>query len=310
MNTRQLRYFCATVESGSLTRAAERLFVAPTAISMQLAQLEQEIGGALFDRSVKPMALTALGKYFLPRANELVAQGQRLELDVKEVAKGRQGWLGIGFVRSLMYSIVPRAVRVFRAAHPNVKLELLELLSESQPEQLRNGRIHIGLSRHTHDADPPAGLAHTELFQDPFVAAFPAEHAFAKGRSVTMKQLSQIPYISFPRDPTSGYSSHVFSLLHGAGAQPRVEYEAVEIHTALGLVAAGLGYAIVGRSVAERSYHDVAFLALKGLTASTAVLAVTRTDEESPLAASMLSTLRSIHDVKPIRAASKRKRLP
>lgn len=306
MNTRQLRYFCATVESGSLGRAAERLFVAPTAISMQLVLLEQEIGGALFDRSVKPMALTALGKYFLPRAKELLAQGQRLELDVKEVAKGRQGWLGIGFVRSLMYSIIPKAVRVFRAAHPNVKLELVELLSENQPEQLRNGRIHIGLSRHTIDVEPPIGLVHTELFQDPFVAALPAEHAFAKGRSVTMEQLSQLAFISFPRDPTSGYSSHVFSLLHGAGAQPRVEYDAVEIHTALGLVAAGLGYAIVGRSVAERSYDDVAFRALNGLNTSTTVLAVTRSDEDSTLAASMLSTLTSIPDLKPMRAVGKR----
>ena len=70
MNFRQLRYFCEVVDSGTLTRAAERLFVAPTAISMQIAQLEESVGGALFDRSAKPMTLTPLAATFCrARAN-------------------------------------------------------------------------------------------------------------------------------------------------------------------------------------------------------------------------------------------------
>jgi len=132
MKITQVRCFCEVVDTGTLARAAERMHIAPTAISMQIAQLEQELGGELFDRSVKPMALTALGRFFLPRAHEFLSIGERLEQDTKDMATGRQGWLGIGFVRSLIYSVVPAAVQAFRREHPEVKLELIELLSISR----------------------------------------------------------------------------------------------------------------------------------------------------------------------------------
>ena len=191
MKFNQIRCFCEMAGSGTLARAAERLFVAPTAISMQISQLEQQLGGELFDRSVKPMALTALGRFFLPRARELLAMGHRLEQDARDVATGKRGWLGIGFVRSLIYSVVPAAVQAFRLQHPDVKIDLVELLSEDQPAQLRNERIQIGLSRHTGPTPPPADLKHTLLFEDPFVAAVPLRHPLARRQSATLAALTR-----------------------------------------------------------------------------------------------------------------------
>ncbi len=291
MNSRQLRYFCTVAEQGTLSRAAERLFVAPTAISMQIVQLEATLGGDLFDRTSKPMSLTNLGKFFLPRARELLSQGARLEQEARDVAAGKQGWLGIGFVRSLLYSVLPRAVRAFRQLHPAVKLELIELLSENQPAALRNGRIHVGLSRHIRPEEPPADLRHTALFEDAFVAAIPAQHPLARRKTVGLSALGELPLISYPKDPASSYALHVQSVLHTAGAHPKLGHEAIEIHTALGLVAAGLGYAVVGASVAERGQGDVVFVPIPEIQAGTTVLAVTRMDEEGILVASMLSTL-------------------
>lgn len=293
MKFNHLRCFCEVVDAGTLARAAERLFVAPTAISMQISQLEQQLGGELFDRSVKPMALTALGRFFLPRARELLTLGQRLEQDARDVATGKLGWLGIGFVRSLIFSVVPAAVRAFRLEHPEVKIDLIELLSEDQPAQLRNERIQIGLSRHTHPIDPPADLEHTLLFEDPFVAAVPAQHPLAKRQTARLTELDALPLISYPTNPTSGYAAHVQSVLRECGARPRIGHEAIEIHTALGLVAAGLGYAVVGASVAKRGPADVKFLSLPEVKARTRILAVTRQGEQNPLVASMLSTLRA-----------------
>lgn len=291
MKFRQLRYFCEVADSGTLVRAAENLFVAPTAISMQIAQLEQHLGGELFDRAVKPMALTALGKYFLPRARELLALGQRLEQNTQDVASGKRGWLGIGFIRSLLYSVLPKAVRAFRLQHPDVKIELVELLSEHQPDELLKGRIHIGLSRHTRPIEPPTGLRHRVLFEDPFVAAIPAQHPLAKKRNTTLAALAELSLVSYPQDPSSAFANYVLSLLYGAGARPHVGHEANEIHTALGLVAAGLGFAVVGRSVAQRGYNEVAFVGLPELKARSNVLAVTRCDEDSAFVASMMSIL-------------------
>lgn len=306
MKFNRVRCFCEVVDSGTLARAAERLYVAPTAISMQIAQLEQQLGGELFDRSVKPMALTALGHFFLPRARELLAMGQRLEQDTRDMATGKRGWLGIGFVRSLIYSVLPAAVQAFRREHPDVKLELIELLSEDQPAQLRNERIQIGLSRHTSPVEPPPGLEHALLFEDPFVAAVSMQHPLAKRKTATLAELDELPLISFPKDPASGYSAHVQSVLREYGARPRIGHEAIEIHTALGLVAAGLGYAVVGASVAMRGPNDVRFLSLPEVKARTRIVAVSRLGEQSQVAASMLATLKAL-GLQPARPARHRR---
>jgi DNA-binding transcriptional LysR family regulator len=197
--------------------------------------------------------------------------GERLEQDTKDMACGQRGWLGIGFVRSLIYSLVPAAVLAFRREHADVKLDLVELLSEDQPAQLRNDRIQIGLSRLVGPVEPLAGLDYTLLFDHPFVAAVPMQHALAKRKTVTLAELDALPLISFPRDRASDYASHVQSMLREHGARPRIGHEAIEIHTALGLVAAGLGYAVVGASVATRGPNDISFLSLPESQKSRAV---------------------------------------
>lgn len=291
MNFRQLRYFCEVVDSGTLAWAAERLYVAPTAISMQIAQLERHFGGELFDRSVKPMALTSLGKFLLPRARELLEMGQRVEQETCDMASGKRGWIGIGFVRSLLYSVLPDAVHAFRLTHPDVKVELVEMLSEQQPIQLRNGRIHIGLSRLTQSIEPPIDMHHTVLFEDPFVAAIPSQHPLAKRRTLGLQDLVDLPLISYPKDPYSSFAHHVMTVLAAEGVRPKLGNEAIEIHTALRLVASGLGYALVGASVAALEQSGVTFVALPDLQARTVVLAVTRADEDSTLVSAMVSTL-------------------
>lgn len=294
MKISQVQCFCEVAQQGTLARASERLFIAPTAISMQIAQLEGQLGGELFDRSVKPMSLTSLGRFFLPRARELVALNQSLEQETRDVAKGRSGWLSIGFVRSLIYSVVPAAVQAFRRTHPDVKIDLVELLSENQPAQLRNDRIQIGLSRLTELETPSSDLTHTLLFEDRFVVAVPMDHPLALQEVAALSDLADLPLISFPRDPTSGYAVHVQSILREQGCIPRTGPEAIEIHTALGLVAAGLGYSIVGASVAQRGPIDVKYLPLPELTSVSRILAVSRSGDQGPLVTSMLSALTSL----------------
>ncbi len=280
MNLRQLRYFCVVVEAGSASQAAARLHVAPTAISMQLAQLERHLGGRLLDRSTRPMRLTPLGRFFHPRALELLAQARSLDEDAQRVAAARQGWLGIGFTRSAIFSILPAAVRRFREAYPEVRVELVELLSEHQAGPLHDGTIHIGIARYvgSFDAHPP-GLACSVLFEEPFLAAVPAGHPLARRSSLSVGEVASMPFISYPKDAQTRFGARILLLLERAGATPEVGYEAIEIHTALALVAAGLGLTLVGRSVARHERADVAFLPIDDLPATTSVAALTRAGE-------------------------------
>ncbi|MBS1156044.1 MAG: LysR family transcriptional regulator [Proteobacteria bacterium] len=291
MNLRQIKYFCEVVEAGSAVQAAAQLFVAPTAISMQLAQLEEHLGGELFDRSRRPMELTALGKFFYPRAKELLAQARRLDEEAHGIAVGKLGWLGIGFTRSSIFSILPAAVRKFRESFPDVQLDLVELLSEYQVEQLREGRIHIGISRFIGTFDRPADLAHTVMFDDPFVAALPSNHPLAHQACISAADLGKEPFIIYPKDPLSAFGQQMLSLLRTAGENPVVAYEAIEIHTALALVAAGLGWTLVGKSISVNNRSDVVFLPVSDLQTGTTMVAVTRAGENSKLAEAFLSIL-------------------
>ncbi|MEP7084937.1 MAG: LysR family transcriptional regulator [Betaproteobacteria bacterium] len=291
MNLRQLKYFCEVVDTGSAVQAASRLFVAPTAISMQLSQLEETLGGALFDRSRRPMELTPLGKFFYPRAKALLVDDRRLEEEARGLAAGKRGWLGVGFVRSTIYSLMPNAIRRFRESFPDVQLDLVELLSEHQPAQLRSGRLHLGVSRFIGSFDQPADLKYTVLFEDPFVAVLPKGHGLARKTSVTCAEIAAQPFISYPKDPRTTFALQVQAMLHSTGVKPRVVYEAIEIQTALGLVAAGLGVTLAGASVTKHNRTDVAFVPLADLDVRSTVVAVTRVDEDSKLVDAFLATL-------------------
>ncbi|MEG0883573.1 DNA-binding transcriptional regulator, LysR family [Janthinobacterium sp. OK676] len=291
MNLRQLRYFCEVVEAGSATHAAERLHVAPTAISMQLGQLEAHLGGELFDRSRRPMEPTPLGRFFYPRAKELLLQAARLDDEAKGLATGSHGWLGIAFTRSATFSVLPRAIRQFRAAYPQVQLDLVEALSEYQPAQLRQGRIDIGLSRFIGPCEAPPDLRHAVTLDDPLVAALPLRHPLAGRTSLRAAELADIPFILYPKDPISPFGQQIVAALKAAGAEPAVAYSAVEIYTALSLVAAGLGATLVARSIAENNRTDVVFLPVDDIATSTTVVAVTRADEKSRLVSAFLEIL-------------------
>jgi DNA-binding transcriptional LysR family regulator len=292
MNLKQLKYFCEVVDAGSAAQAAPRLYVAPTAISMQLAQLEKHLGGELLDRSTRPMRLTPLGRFFHPRALELLAQAKSLDEDAQRVAAAKQGWLGIGFTRSAIFSILPAAVRRFREVYPEVRIELVELLSEHQAAPLHDGKIHIGIARYVGSFDPPAGLACSVLFEEPFVAAVPIGHPLARRASLSVEDIATVAFISYPKDPNTQFGARILLLLERAGAMPEVGYEAIEIHTALGLVAAGLGLTLVGRSVAEQNRTDVAFIPIDDLPDTTTIAALTREGEVSDFVEPFLRMLR------------------
>ena len=284
MNLRQLTYFCETAAGGSVSHAARKLFVAPTAISMSLSQLEAELGGSLFDRSARPMPLTALGRFLVPRALELLGQAQRLENDAKKVASARQGWLGIAFTRSVMLSVLPPAVRQFRMQFPDVRLELVELLSEHQATEITAGKVHLGISRFVGAIQAPPGFEARMVFEETLHAALPAGPGTLSGSPISLADLATHPFISYPRDPRTRYAAQILEAAKRLGAPLDVQHEAMEIHTALGLVAAGLGATLVGASVALRARSDVSFHPVTGLDASTTVAALLPLENLNPFA--------------------------
>lgn len=291
MNLRQLRYFVEIADTGSAAAAAGRLHVAPTALSMQLAALEDDLGGLLFDRSTRPMSLTTLGRYFHPRAKALLADARRLHDEASGVASGRTGVVAIGYTRSAIFSILPAAIKRYRSTHAGVRIELLAMLSEHQHEALRSGRIQVGVSRYLGPTPPMEGLTFTRLLDDPFVVALPVAHPLARRKTLRGEELGSLGLITYPRDPQSRFAEQTVSILRSAGSLAPVAYEAEDIHTALGMVASHLGFCLVGRSVSLGSRRDLAFARLTGIRDSAAVYAVTRSGEQDVAVTSLVEAL-------------------
>jgi len=293
MNLKELQYFCAVVEAGSANGAAAQLHVVPAAVSMQLGQLEDQLGGKLFDRSTRPMTLTPLGRFFYPKARAVLSDTSRMLEEAQDLSAGRLGWLSIGFTRSTIFSVLPEAVRALNAVAPKVRIDLTEILTEHQSDALRAGQIHIGLARAIGDFSTDAETECIPLFDDPLVAALPVTSPLARRKTVTPSELVELAYISYPKDPNSSFARHALQALENAGAKARVSYEAKEIHTALGLVAAGLGFTLVGQSVADGQRTDMRFRPVRGLKTLAKVFATRRKGVSHQLADAFLDILKA-----------------
>ncbi len=239
------------------------------------------------------MELTPLGQFLYPRAKEMLHQMSRLDEDAQGLAGGRRGWLGIGFVRSTLFSILPRTVQRFRALYPEVQLDLVEMLTEYQPVQLRSGQIHIGLSRFVGTFDRSADLTFTHVLDDPLVVALPKGHPLARKNVLSMQDLDNQSMILYPKDVRGVFGQQLKTLLASANVRFTAAYDAIEIHTALALVGAGMGLTLVGRSVTQNNRSDIVFRSVVDLHQDTTLMAITRQGEINPLAETFIDILLS-----------------
>lgn len=155
-------------------------------------------------------------------------------------------------------------MRSFRSAYPDIHLELIEGTTESQLEALERDQVDVALVRGP--VAPGAGLVEL-VHREPFVAAFPDDHALAKRRSVSIAALREEPFVLFPRHLAPPYHDVILGFCRRAGFEPLVRYETSEYQTILSLVAAGLGVTVVPASVSTLRRTGVAFVALRGVEA-------------------------------------------
>jgi LysR family transcriptional regulator, benzoate and cis,cis-muconate-responsive activator of ben and cat genes len=214
---RHLRYFLAVAEELRFTRAAERLQIAQPPLSVQIRQLEDEIGVALFERGGWPHRLTEAEKLLLERARLVITNvGTTIE-DVKRVGRGQTGRLSVAFVGSAMYTTLPEILNAFREAHPNIELTLDEMLAAEIAESLRERRIDVGFSRPA--LNEGEEFEQRLLLEEPLVLAIPERHRFPDGAKVSFADLAGEPLIVYPRYPGPRMTDVVLLAYEKAGVE-------------------------------------------------------------------------------------------
>jgi DNA-binding transcriptional LysR family regulator len=290
---RHLRYFLAVADELHFGRAAERLGMSQPPLSQQIRQLEERVGGRLFTRTNRRVALTEAGTLFLVEAQDILVRVEHAVDLARRAQRGEVGELRIGFTRSTPLSgHIPRAIFAFREATPAVRLQLQEMNSLQQIDALLDRRLQVGIVRGN---VMPDTLASKRLFRDPLVAVLREDHPamarLGKSRRLRTEWLAQDPFVLFARSAGAGIHDHVIALCRHAGFTPRVVQEAQEASTIVGLVAAGLGVSILPASCEHIGVGGVAYVPLSDPAALSEIHVVHQRDERSPLVAKFVRLL-------------------
>jgi DNA-binding transcriptional LysR family regulator len=286
MELTRLKSFIILAERLHFSEAARLLHISQPALSKQIRQLEDEIGAPLFDRGRHGVRLTEVGGLFAEEARRLVRQADAALEQGRRAARGEVGRLAIGFGFSTV-TLVPRVISSFRLRYPDVGIELRDMSTPEQTEALHAGRIHIGFVRLPADK----GLRQLPVLEDRLVLVSPAQEP--KGRKpADLSGLRDSPFIVLRRDLSRSLHQHIIRLCAKHGFHPQVVQEANEYPTVLGLVAAGLGVALVPESQLRTRIEGISIQRIGDRAARWQVGAAWRREKGSPLTAEFLRLLR------------------
>jgi len=290
VDLRQLRYFVAIVEEGSLSRAAARLHVSQPPLSMQLKALESEIGATLLVRGNRGVTPTAAGLAFYEEVQSVLVRLEQARQRARQVHEGEFGVLAVGFVSIADYSILPPALKQFRARYPQVEVQLQELTTDAQIRELRAGRLDLAIGLAPVDE---TDLEFVRLRREALVLAAPSGHAALAADAVDLRALARDSFIVPPRDIGPGLYDLIISRCRAAGFTPRITQRARQMQTVIGLVSSGMGVALVPASVQNLKRTGVQYRALRGRAAQIE-LGILRRRGSGPLVARFSETLRAV----------------
>jgi DNA-binding transcriptional LysR family regulator len=262
MELRHLRYFVTVAELGSVSRAAEKLFIAQPPLSAQIKQLEEELGVALFVRLPRGVKLTSAGEAFIEDARAILTRAKQAGVRARERQAGHQTTVRIALVQSATHSLLPGLLERIRDEAINASVEVREMITTHQVRALRDGEIEFGISRPDSDelaAEIVAGI------DDPYCLAIPKGNALAAETGpVALKRAMREPFVGFSRFRDRDYFDRTYALCMEAGFTPDLRHEASGFTSVLAMVALGLGSAIVPASCAMPVNAGVAVRRIQG----------------------------------------------
>lgn len=259
---RLLQSFIVVAEELHFGRAAARLHLSQPPLSMQIRKLEERLKTRLFERDRRRVALTEAGAFLLERARGMLAEAERAFDETGRIGRGESGVLALGYTPTATYEVLPPLIREFRRHSPGIRLELIEMRSPLQPDALREGRIEVGFACGPVSAP---GVKEHVLRRERFVAALPAFHPLARRPSLRARDLDGQPFVAVRRDVEPAWADAGAAALRRARIPANVVQETDTKAALLGLVAAGLGVAIVTASMRQFRRAGVVFRDLEGL---------------------------------------------
>lgn len=244
MELRQLRYFVEVAEREHISEAAEHLHVAQSAISRQIANLEEELGAPLFERIGRNVKLTPIGKIFLEHTISALKAIEFAAKQVEEYLDPAKGTIKIGFPTSLASYVLPTVISAFKKDYPDVSFHLRQGSYKYLIEAVKNRELNLAFLG---PLPPKDELINTTiLFSENVHALLPADHPLAKNEKINLVDLRNDNFVLFPE----GYILHKVAIdaCKTAGFVPSITSEGEDMDAVKGLVAAGIGVTLLPES--------------------------------------------------------------
>jgi DNA-binding transcriptional LysR family regulator len=259
---KQIEYFVAAAETGSVTLASERVHISQPSISAAISGLEREFGIQLFIRHhAQGLSLTPQGRRFLREAKNLLLQGEELMAAATELTTKVGGLLNLGCLTTLYPLVIPELFQAFKARHPAVRLAATACDQAALFEQLRSGHCALGL---TYDMNIPPDFDFQPFATVPPYAFVSTRHPLATRRCVTIEELAEHPFLLIDLPISREY---FLSLFHRIGLTPTIAGRFEHMDVIRSLVARGEGFGMANAQPRNRAALDggeLVYLALEG----------------------------------------------
>ncbi|MFZ5967446.1 MAG: LysR family transcriptional regulator [Bacillota bacterium] len=263
MDIRQLRYFIAVAEHLNFTEASKHLFVAQSAVSQQIADLEKKIGVQLFIRDKRSVRLTSAGTVLLKEAINLVNKSEEAIEKTRQADLGIIGSLKIGFLGYSEKNFLPYLIRQFRRNHPKVDLQLDQYNHGMLTEALDAGELDIGFT-FSFGLDTIGGLESSSIFTETISIVMHCDHPLANSTSIRISDLAQEHFIVLNREESPQGFNQTLLICGNSGFSPNIVREPRLLHTVLLLVDGGMGIAILPKSLQLYSSPSLRFVDIEG----------------------------------------------
>jgi DNA-binding transcriptional LysR family regulator len=263
LELRHMRHFVAVAEELHFGRAAARLGLAQPPLSQSIQRLEASLGVTLLARTQRKVELTPAGRAFLEEARRTLAQAETAVHLARRAAVDDLTELKVTFVSAALYRLLPAALRSYRARFPAVEIRLEERATDGQLDGLRDGSVDVGF------VHPPlkdaADLDVPTIYRDRLVAAIPTSSSLASKAAVALADLADEGFVLFPFRQGPNLHARITNACRRAGFVPRISQEALQMHTILSLVAAGMGVSLVPERARMLYIDGVTFVPVQGL---------------------------------------------
>ena len=294
-DARLLTVFREVATRGSFSEAATALSFTQPAVSQQIARLERELGTRLLARNARGVTPTPAGEVLLRHAEAMLQQLREAEAEVQAVAGVERPRLRVGAFASAAASIMPPALAELRSAHPAAAVTMRVAEMPESLDALHTGELDLSVIIDSERAplEVPADLEVATLFDDPFLAALPYSHRLAGRGAIALGDLSDEEWMVTGIANSCPDTTIVLDACREAGFRPQASFSSDDYAAIQGMVASGMGVAMIPSLALVNPREDIAIRPLRGTSLKRRVRAAVAKDRPSALGDALLEILRA-----------------